>query len=542
MAKHKQLNIYSLVMVEKWRNLILLFIFWVNSYFQVEAALLLGKATNSLIAHNFYRFEYYIFQSLLLWLLTILITFFQSRLQRYTINKMETHMRWSITNGVLSQSYQNVKSQKPSVYASWLQNDVQLVEQQALNSLYLIMRFSGNAFFATFALIRLHWSLAITSIFLGTILITLPRYLKKLVNSRMRKVSEVNETFMHESNELFENYDSFFSFSQFKLFRHRFSELLNLWNGAHFNLAIRQAGVNAIVATLNILSQILLLGLTGYLAWHNYFAIGFLVSVSELGTKVFDSLGIIVSYWTQLASSQIIFEKYPTSIKKTTLSTDRKKRFENLSIKNGSFSFNSEKIIIINENLTINRGDKFTIIGESGIGKSTLLEILSQKIPLDSGNLFLNNNLIGPDSNEFVDFGFISLPQFPELLSDSFQNNILFGNKLNTQKYKKIINILELNQKDSEDIDLRVSTLSGGQKQRIALARAIYQEPQVLLLDEALSAINEELRLKIITYLNDIPGLTLIMVTHHFRELPVNFKIYKLANHRLRDFDLQSTK
>lgn len=542
MAEHEQVNIYSLIMVEKWRNLILLFIFWINSFFQVEAALLLGKATNSLIAHNFYKFEYYIFQSLLLWLLTILITFFQSRLQRYTINKMETYMRWSITNGVLSQSYRNVKSQKPSVYASWLQNDVQLVEQQALNSLYLIMRFSGNAFFASFALIRLHWSLAITSIILGTILITLPRYLKKLVNSRMKNVSEINETFMHESNELFENYDSFFSFSQFKLFRHRFSELLNLWNGAHFNLAIRQAGVNAIVATLNILSQILLLGLTGYLAWHNYFAIGFLVSVSELGTKVFDSLGIIVSYWTQLASSQIIFEKYPTSIKRTKISNGRKKQFDNLSIRNGSFSFNSEKIIIINENFTINRGDKIAIIGKSGIGKSTLLEILSQKIPLDSGKLFLNNTLLSPDFNEFVDFDFISLPQFPELLSDSFQNNILFGNKLNTQKYKKIINILELNQRDSEDSNLRVSALSGGQKQRIALARAIYQEPQVLLLDEALSAINEELRLKIIAYLNDIPSLTLIMVTHNFRELPANFKVYELANHRLRNFDSKYTK
>lgn len=263
MSKQKPMTIYTLIASEKWRNLSLLVIFWVNSYFQVEAALLLGKATNGLIGHQLSQFMTYLVQSLSLWLLTIALTFFQTRFQRDTMNRMSSHMRWSVTNGILSQSYQQVVAQKPSTYASWLQNDVQLVENQALNSLYIMMRFSGNAFFASIALFRLHWSLAVTALVLGLILIALPRQLKKLVNKRMKQVSEANETLMHQSNELFENYDSFFSFGQFGLLRKRLANVLTQWNTAHLNLSKRQAGVNVIIGIINISSQIFLLGLTG---------------------------------------------------------------------------------------------------------------------------------------------------------------------------------------------------------------------------------------------------------------------------------------
>lgn len=146
MSKQKPMTIYTLIASEKWRNLSLLVIFWVNSYCQVEAALLLGKATNGLIGHQLSQFMTYLVQSLSLWLLTIGLTFFQTRFQRDTKNRMSSHMRWSVTDGILSQSYQQVVAQKPSTYASWLQNDVQLVENQALNSIYIMMRFSGNAF------------------------------------------------------------------------------------------------------------------------------------------------------------------------------------------------------------------------------------------------------------------------------------------------------------------------------------------------------------------------------------------------------------
>lgn len=203
---------------------------------------------------------------------------------------------------------------------------------------------------------------------------------------------------MHQSNELFENYDSFFSFGQFGLLRKRLANVLTQWNTAHLNLSKRQAGVNAIIGIINISSQVFLLGLTGYLAWQHYFAIGFIVSVSELGTKVFDSLGIIVSYWTQLSSSQVIFDKYPLHN-----TTDNKQEtgqvFESLTIKDGSFSFDQATPIFKNIDMTIQKGDKMAIVGASGIGKSTLLQIMTQKLSLSAGTIFVNHQPLSNMTN-----------------------------------------------------------------------------------------------------------------------------------------------
>ncbi len=532
MSKQKPMTISTLIASEKWRNLSLLVIFWINSYFQVEAALLLGKATNGLIGHQLSQFMTYLMQSLSLWLLTIGLTFFQTRFQRDTMNRMSSHMRWSVTNGILSQPYQQVVAQKPSTYASWLQNDVQLVENQALNSRYIMMRFSGNAFFASIALFRLHWSLAVTALVLGLILIALPRQLKKLVNKRMKQVSEANEILMHQSNELFENYDSFFSFGQFGLLRKRLANVATQWNTAQLNLSKRQAGVNAIIGIINISIQIFLLGLTGYLAWQHYFAIGFIVSVSELGTKVFDSLGIIVSYWTQLSSSQVIFDKYP--LHNTTHNKQETGQvFQNLTIKNGSFSFDQATPIFKNIDMTIQKGDKMAIVGASGIGKSTLLQIITQKLSLSAGTIFVNHQPLTDMTNGQMPDGFISVPQFTELLSDSMQNNIVFGRDLDEQRYRELIDLLVLTDIANKDGKIAIEKLSGGQKQRIALARALYQMPQVLFLDEAFSALDTQLATKLLNYVAAMTDLTVVLVTHQANQLPKNFSIFELANHQL---------
>ncbi len=337
---------------------------------------------------------------------------------------------------------------------------------------------------------------------------------------------------MHQSNELFENYDSFFSFGQFGLLRKRLANVLTQWNTAHLNLSKRQAGVNAIIGIINISSQIFLLGLTGYLAWQHYFAIGFIVSVSELGTKVFDSLGIIVSYWTQLSSSQVIFDKYP--LHNTTHNKQETGQvFENLTIKNGSFSFDQATPIFKNIDMTIQKGDKMAIVGASGIGKSTLLQIMTQKLSLSAGTIFVNHQPLTDMTNGQMPDGFISVPQFTELLSDSMQNNIVFGRDLDGQRYRELIDLLALTDIANKDGKIAIEKLSGGQKQRIALARALYQMPQVLFLDEAFSALDTQLVTKLLNYVAAMTDLTVVLVTHQANQLPKNFSIFELANHQL---------
>lgn len=146
MGMSNNISVLYLFKSEKWRNILLFVLYWGNAYLQIESALMLGRATNALIDHDIKPFMVRIGFALGLWSITIGVTYFQTQFQRNTINRMEEHMRWGIVDEVISQPYQDVVAKKPAAYASWLQNDVQLVENQAVNSFYYIMRFSGSAF------------------------------------------------------------------------------------------------------------------------------------------------------------------------------------------------------------------------------------------------------------------------------------------------------------------------------------------------------------------------------------------------------------
>ena len=254
--------------------------------------------------------------------------------------------------------------------------------------------------------------------------------------------------------------------------------------------------------------------------------------MSELGTKVFDSLGIIVSYWTQLSSSQVIFDKYPLH-NSTHNKQETGQVFQNLTIKNGSFSFDQATPIFKNIDMTIQKGDKMAIVGASGIGKSTLLQIMTQKLSLSAGTIFVNHQPLSNMTNGQMPDGFISVPQFTELLSDSMQNNIVFGRDLDEQRYRELIDMLALTDIANKDGKIAIEKLSGGQKQRIALARALYQMPQVLFLDEAFSALDTQLATKLLNYVAAMTDLTVVLVTHQANQLPKNFSIFELANHQL---------
>lgn len=480
---------------------------------------MLGRATNALIDHDIKLFMVRIGFALGLWSITIGVTYFQTQFQRNTINRMEEHMRWGIVDEVISQPYQDVVAKKPAAYASWSQNDVQLVENQAVNSFYYIMRFSGNAFFAVLALFRLHWSLAVMATALAVVLFVLPRRLKHLVRSRMKDLSVTNET-----NEAFETYDSFYSFGQFRLLKQKMAQIFNEWNQAQMKLSKRNALVDAIVTLINISSQIVLLALTGYLSFQNDFAVGYILSVSELGTKVFDSLGLIATCQTRISSSQTIFEKYPAPLKNET-DADVTFGFEQLALEQASFQYDEQSPWIIKDlDFNINTGDKIALVGASGSGKSISLKLLTDKLALTKGRLTINKQPTQQQQG-VVRYGIISIPQTTQMISDNIQENILFGNVFDAMKYNQVLEIAGID----DDWVRRVATqdindFSEGQKQRIALARALYSDPKLLILDEALSALDKTATHAILNKLAQIETLTIMFVTHQPQRLVPEFK------------------
>ena len=218
--------------------------------------------------------------------------------------------------------------------------------------------------------------------------------------------------------------------------------------------------------------------------------------------------------------------------------------FEKLNFENISFCYpNSENNIIENVNFEISKGDKIGILGPSGSGKSTLIDVVTGLLQPTSGRIKLNNlNVNLAQKDWYKKIGYVS--QFIFLIDDSIKKNIAFGiedNKINPDLINKSINFAELTEfvhNSIHGIDTKIgefgARISGGQRQRIGIARAIYSNSEILVLDEATSAVDLQTEEKIIKNINSLSKKTIIIISHRMSTIKDCNKIFEIKNNNLR--------
>ena len=196
----------------------------------------------------------------------------------------------------------------------------------------------------------------------------------------------------------------------------------------------------------------------------------------------------------------------------------------NLKIKDVKKTLGKDEILK-GVSLDIKKGEFFSILGPSGCGKTTLLRMIAGFIKPDSGEIVLNDKKIdnlAPNKRN-VNTVFQSYALFPHL---NVFDNVAFPLKMKKPKIdkkdieEKVLKYLRLVHLESFK-DKYPANLSGGQKQRVSIARALISEPEILLLDEPLSALDAKLRQKLLIELDTIHdevGITFIFVTHDQEE------------------------
>jgi ATP-binding cassette subfamily B protein len=171
----------------------------------------------------------------------------------------------------------------------------------------------------------------------------------------------------------------------------------------------------------------------------------------------------------------------------------------------------------------IEEGKTLAIIGKTGSGKSTVLELIGRTYDCDKGSVKIDNtNIADINLNNLRDsIGYV--PQDPFLFSDTIENNIKFGNKNASSEEiiffaKKAVvhkNISQFNKGYKTELGERGINLSGGQKQRISIARALIKKPKILLLDDCLSAVDTETEEEILNNLKYLTkNKTTVIVSH----------------------------
>ena len=207
----------------------------------------------------------------------------------------------------------------------------------------------------------------------------------------------------------------------------------------------------------------------------------------------------------------------------------------NIEFKNVHFTYDDTNIEALKGvSFKVRPGETLAVIGKTGSGKSTILDLIGRLYDIDKGTLFVDGEAISElNLNSLRDaIGYV--PQDAFLFSDTINNNIKFGKEDATdeeviaaaKKAQVHKNIKKFNNQYETVLGERGITLSGGQKQRVSIARAIIKEPQILLFDDCLSAVDTETEEKILNNLDKIS----IGKNYHYRE-PQNLFCQKCRPH-----------
>ena len=220
---------------------------------------------------------------------------------------------------------------------------------------------------------------------------------------------------------------------------------------------------------------------------------------------------------------------------------DTFERFEELNIKSIDFSYpGTNDKAIKNISLNIKQGECIGIIGKTGSGKTTLIDIMLGFLNPSNGDILANNTPIKNDLKSWMSLT-AYIPQSIFLIDDTIKKNIALGiedSEINLEMIKKSLSMSRLDsfvenlpEKIETVIGERGMRLSGGQRQRIALARAFYFQRQIIVMDEATSSLDNETEKEVIDSINRMKRkITLLVIAHRLSTVKNCDYIYKIED------------
>ena len=226
---------------------------------------------------------------------------------------------------------------------------------------------------------------------------------------------------------------------------------------------------------------------------------------------------------------------------------------QSLTLKHLSFEHNNpKKIILDNVNLKIISGSSIGLVGESGVGKSTIIDLITGLIEPDSGEITADGENISQNIRSWQDeIGYVS--QNVLLLDDSLKKNIVFGVDENDIDYKLLEKSIQDAQLNSyvnslpDGIETNIGEkgvrISGGQRQRVAIARILYFNPSFLIFDESTSALDIATEKEILDVIFNLKGKkTIFIVSHRLSTIAKCDFVYKIENGNLLPIEFDSKK
>lgn len=259
--------------------------------------------------------------------------------------------------------------------------------------------------------------------------------------------------------------------------------------------------------------------------------------------RMLPSLNKIISNYNQLMFSSAVINSIDgeLSLPEESLGDIKIEFNHEIKLENVSFKYNNSGTILDNVNLKINKGESVAFVGESGGGKSTLIDLLVGVYKPCNGTISVDGTILNDMNMKEWRKKVGYIPQSIYLFDGTVAENVAFG--CNYDKERIIESLKKANIYDflvtKGGVDTRVGEggiqLSGGQKQRVGIARALYLDPEILVLDEATSALDNETEAEVMNEIYNVSkGKTLFVIAHRLSTVEKCDRVIKIESGKIK--------
>ena len=440
------------------------------------------------------------------------------------IKNTVNYLRTDIFSKVINKDIKDFSLDNSGKYISILYNDIKIIEDSFFNNLFQVISCIISFAISLVVLFSISPSIVIFISIFGILGFIIPNALSKKLVIQKNEYSENLEQVTSVTKDLFSGFEVIKGFNISNKINEIFNTASNNVETSKKNYSVLEAIIRGFSLSFSVTIYLGVLLLGGYLMYKKSITVGTAIIIIQLSTHIVGPVKLSISLINQIRSVSLIANKIENILEDTKDSFENTKldNFTNsIEIKNLNFSYSEERKALDDINLKISKNKKYAIVGESGSGKSTLIKLLMRYYSDYEGEIIIDHNDLKNIYSSDLYKNISMIQQNVFMFDDSIKENIrLYSNHSDDEilsschrsGLSKLINRLPkgINSLVGEN----GNKLSGGEKQRIAIARALINNTQILILDESTSALDNETAYNLEKSLLDLNDLTLITVTH----------------------------
>ena len=445
---------------------------------------------------------------------------------------------------MVNKSFRAFSKENTARYLSVFSNDMKSIEDNYLNNIFLLVYYATVFTFSLIFVFAINYRLALFLIIIGSVSLLFSGKLSQKVAVLEKNVSDENESFMAEVNDLVSGFSVLKSFKIEKEAQKIFGNENQILEEKKRSRRFWSGSLEVAGDSFGFLMQIGTFLYGAYLVLQGQCTAGSVLSIVSLSSYIFQPVSYVPQLKGAFKAAGKLFDKIIDVVSENSDEQNGVEihRADNIVLNDVSFSYDDTNEVLHHISCTFEKGKKYAIIGDSGSGKSTMLNLLMGAFDNYHGSLKVDETEM-KDINSDSLFDEVSLIDQNVFLFDaSIKDNITMFKDVEEEKLMDAIQKAGLSELvKNKGLDFvcgeNGNNLSGGEKQRISIARSLIKGAPVLLLDEITSALDEKTAHAINQQIVSLKDKLCIEITHRLDEsiLKQYDKLIVLRNGRIEE-------